>query len=330
MTRGLSACWGRLSLSARLLVLVGVVLVSASAGLLLTMAWQDGARLRAKMNELAAEEKRLVPMLLADSLVIGDYAALQRQIDHLARRGDLAQLEIRGADGSRIASAEGNEDAEGRAPAWFTRALGLEDLEVLAPMSVGGRDYGVLRIKMTAQPKVAAAWSKHKQMLLILLSVLLAEMAVTLGAVRESLRPLHELEVAARAIGQGNLGTRVPEAGSPELRAVALSFNCMADALQESHVTLLQEKNHAERANRAKHDFLSRMSHELRTPLNAIIGFGQLLELDPTLTEDQRDSVAEMLRAGHHLLGLISEILTHIQDGTPHSLEPAILKGDAP
>ncbi|HVA59573.1 MAG TPA: ATP-binding protein [Mycobacteriales bacterium] len=64
----------------------------------------------------------------------------------------------------------------------------------------------------------------------------------------------------------------------------------------------------AERANRAKSEFLSRMSHELRTPLNAILGFGQLLQLDQ-LTADQRESVQQIDRGGRHLLALINEVL---------------------
>ena len=64
----------------------------------------------------------------------------------------------------------------------------------------------------------------------------------------------------------------------------------------------------AERANRAKTDFLSRMSHELRTPLNAILGFSQLLEMDE-LTADQHQNVAYIGQAGRHLLQLINEVL---------------------
>ena len=66
----------------------------------------------------------------------------------------------------------------------------------------------------------------------------------------------------------------------------------------------------AEKANRAKTDFLSGMSHELRTPLNAILGFAQLMEIaSPPPTPSQKRSLDQILKAGWYLLELINEIL---------------------
>lgn len=64
-----------------------------------------------------------------------------------------------------------------------------------------------------------------------------------------------------------------------------------------------------EKANKTKSEFLSNMSHELRTPMNAILGFSQLLELDDNLQPEQQESVSEILKAGHHLMELINEVL---------------------
>jgi PAS domain S-box-containing protein len=92
---------------------------------------------------------------------------------------------------------------------------------------------------------------------------------------------------------------------------------------QLEHV-LKRAKEDAERANRAKSDFLSRMSHELRTPLNAILGFAQLLEMDE-LDAEQKESVDQILKAGRHLLSLVDEVLdiARIEAGRmPLSLEP--------
>jgi PAS domain S-box-containing protein len=66
----------------------------------------------------------------------------------------------------------------------------------------------------------------------------------------------------------------------------------------------------AEKANRAKTDFLSGMSHELRTPLNAILGFAQLMESGfPLPTPSQKRNLDQILKAGWYLLELINEIL---------------------
>lgn len=75
----------------------------------------------------------------------------------------------------------------------------------------------------------------------------------------------------------------------------------------------VRERKHAEQmasnASKAKSDFLASMSHELRTPLNAMMGYAQIMQKDPHLGHDHRDSVSGILGSGQHLFALINEVL---------------------
>ncbi len=88
-------------------------------------------------------------------------------------------------------------------------------------------------------------------------------------------------------------------------------FNLFTDFTEElaRREELRLAREVAEKANLAKSDFLSSMSHELRTPMNAVLGFGQILEVDESLTPEQLDNVREILKGGHQLLKLINDVL---------------------
>ena len=80
---------------------------------------------------------------------------------------------------------------------------------------------------------------------------------------------------------------------------------------RETEKTLRRAKEEAERASKAKSDFLASMSHELRTPLNAVMGFSQVLREEHfgPLTAKQKEYVNDIYESGQHLLTLINDIL---------------------
>lgn len=127
-------------------------------------------------------------------------------------------------------------------------------------------------------------------------------------------RPLTRLTTSFQQIQNGTFDWRVrlPETRTDEIGELTRWFNIFLDSMeakQQAERELVQAKEAAEAANRAKSVFLANMSHELRTPLNAILGFSELMVHDTTLTAVQRANLETINRSGEHLLGLINDIL---------------------
>ena len=158
-------------------------------------------------------------------------------------------------------------------------------------------------------------------LLAVTLTLLIASIAFLLK--RSIVKPINALHREIKRIETGSPTHTIEVDSNDELGMLAQSFNQMAATLQATTISrdeleeyvkqrtleLKHTRDEAEKASAAKSEFLSRMSHELRTPMNAILGFAQLLEMDTRLSEEQKDSINEILTAGYHLLELINEVL---------------------
>lgn len=139
-------------------------------------------------------------------------------------------------------------------------------------------------------------------------------------------RQVSALVNAAKSMGEGDYRTPMPDLGNNEHGDLAKEFDHMRISILRSTTEILDARDVAEQANRAKSHFLSNMSHELRTPMHAILSFSKL-SLKRVEDEKTRQYIDNIISSGTRLMGLLDDLLdlSKLETG---KMEPEFINQD--
>ncbi|WP_459867187.1 hybrid sensor histidine kinase/response regulator [Endothiovibrio diazotrophicus] len=121
-------------------------------------------------------------------------------------------------------------------------------------------------------------------------------------------RPVRQLAGVAERLAGGDYRARLPRDSGDEIGALIGSFERMRATLQAKEASLIEAREAAEAASRAKSAFLANMSHEIRTPMNGVIGMLQILD-NTALSDEQRNFLHTALNSADLQLTVINDIL---------------------
>ncbi|WP_346620285.1 HAMP domain-containing sensor histidine kinase [Blastococcus montanus] len=154
--------------------------------------------------------------------------------------------------------------------------------------------------------------------------------------VRNSLRPLAEVERTAAAIAAGDLSQRVPEGDErTEVGRLSTALNGMLARIESAFRAQQASEEQARGSEQRMRRFVADASHELRTPLTSIRGFAELYRQGAARSEEDVARLMQRIEAEGGRMGLLVEdllLLARMDQQRPLATAPvdlAAVAGDA-
>jgi two-component system sensor histidine kinase UhpB len=231
---GLGTMWHRLSLRARLIILVALALVLGMSGNIARLIVEAAPRVHAEDQSVVRLALEFVQTLIADLDRAPDPDAKLTQLV-----GDMGQFrhvsitrdnETNRAGAAPTPASTAVEETPG-VPSWFVAFVRPEQTTVKVPVVVNGKSLGSLAVTSHPTDEMAEIWDGIVIQVEIGLALSAAFLLMTVWVVNRALAPIEVLKSAMTDLEAGHYQTRVTPSGSPELATICVKLNELAAVL---------------------------------------------------------------------------------------------------
>lgn len=227
--------WQKLSLRARINLLLALVLTLGLAINVARLVLEAGPRVQAEDQSVIRLAREFIDTIVAGLNEAPDPEARLNQIVHDLNRLRHVSITRQGEAIERSGTAD-NPDVNldsGAPPAWFVRLVHPEQTTVNVPISIKGKP-GSLLITSHPNDEMAEIWDGIITQLQIGAAIAIVLFLITSRVVSRALAPIQTLSDAMAKIEAGGYDTRVKPDGPPELVAICEKLNHLAATLGDA------------------------------------------------------------------------------------------------